>query len=52
MSNVITYDMWFLLSFAFVWTIFDPNWFVYVELYYLQLLTIIAHHLNAHIMLL
>ena len=28
------------------------NWFVYVELYYLQLFTIIAYHLNAHIMLL
>ena len=41
----------FLLSFAFVRTIFYPNWFVYVELYFLQLFTIIAFDLNAHIML-
>ena len=41
----------FLLSFAFVRTIFDPNWFVYVEVYFLQLFTIIAFDLNAHIML-
>ena len=39
----------FLLSFAFVRTNFDPNWFVYVELYFLQLFTIIAFDLNAHI---
>ena len=41
----------FLLSFAFVRTIFDLNWFVYVKLYFLQLFTIIAFDLNAHIML-
>ena len=34
----------FLLLFAFVWTISYHNWFVYVELYYLQLFTIIAYH--------
>ena len=38
--------------FAFVRTISYHNWFVYIELYYLQLFTIIAFHLNAHIMLL
>ena len=27
------------------------NWFVYVKLYYLQLFTIIAYLLNAHILL-
>ena len=42
----------FLLLFAFVQTISYHNWFVYVELYYLQLFTIIAYLLNAHIMLL
>ena len=42
----------FLLLFAFVWTISYHNWFVYAELYYLQLFTIIAYHLNAPIMLL
>ena len=42
----------FLLLFAFVLTNSYHNWFVYVELYYLQLFTIIAYHLNAHIMLL
>ena len=41
----------FLLLFAFVWTISYYNWFVYVELYYLQLFTIIAYYLNAHILL-
>ena len=33
-------------------TISYQNWFVYMELYYLQLFTMIAYHLNAHIMLL
>ena len=42
----------FLLLFAFVRTISYQNWFVNVDLYYLQLFTIIAYHLNAHIMLL
>ena len=42
----------FLLFFAFVRTISYHNWIVYLELYYLQFLTIIAYHLNAHIMLL
>ena len=42
----------FLLLFTFVWTISYQNWFVNVELYCLQLFTIIAYHLNAHIMLL
>ena len=42
----------FLLLFAFVRTISYQNWFVYVELYYLQLFTIIPYHLSAHIMLL
>ena len=41
----------FLLMFAFVLIISYQNWFVYVELYYLQLFTIIAYHLNAHIKL-
>ena len=52
MSNVITYDICIILLFAFVRTISYHNWFVYVELYCLQLFTIIAFHLNAHIMLL
>ena len=42
----------FLLFFAFVQTISYRNWFVFVELYYLQLFTIIAFHFNANIMLL
>ena len=42
----------FLLLFAFVRTISYHNSLGYVELYYLQLFTIIAYHLNAHIMLL
>ena len=43
----------FLLLFAFVRTIStDHNWLFYVELYYLQLFTIISYHLHAHIMLL
>ena len=42
----------FLFWFAFVRTISYHNWFVYLELYYLQLYTIIAYHLNANIMLL
>ena len=42
----------YLLLFAFVRTISYKNWFVNVELYYLQLFTIIAYHLHAHIMLL
>ena len=42
----------FLPLFAFVHTISCQNWFVYVELYYLQLCIIIAYHLNAHIILL
>ena len=42
----------FLLLCAFVRTISRHDWFVYVDLYYLQLFTIIAYHLNAHIMLL
>ena len=42
----------FLLLFAFVRTISYEIWFAYIELYYLQLFTIIAYHLNAHIMLL
>ena len=42
----------FLLLFAFVRTFSYQIWFVYVELCYLQLFTIIAYHLNAHIMLL
>ena len=46
----MTYE--FLLLFAFVRTISYQIWFVYVELYYLQLFTIIANHFNAHIMLL
>ena len=42
MSNVITYDIYgFLLLLAFVPTISYHNWFVYVELYYLQPYTII-----------
>ena len=51
MPNVITYDKWILLLFAFVSTISYHNWFVYIELYYLQLFTIIAYHLNVHILL-
>ena len=42
----------FLLLFDFVRTISYEIWFVYIELYYLQLFTIIAYHMNAHIMLL
>ena len=42
----------FLLLLVFVRTISYHNWFVYVELCYLQLFTIIAYHLNTHIMLL
>ena len=49
MSNV-TYG--FSILFAFVRTVSYLNWFVYVELYYLQLFTIIAYHFNAPIMLL
>ena len=41
----------FLLFFAFVRTISYHNLFAYVELYYIQVFTIIAYHLNAHIML-
>ena len=41
-----------LLLFDFVQMISYHNWFVYIELYYQQLFTIIAYHLNAHIMLL
>ena len=41
----------FLLLFVFVRTI-SYYWFVYVKLFYLQLFTIVAYHLNAHIMLL
>ena len=37
----------FLLLFAFVRTISYQNWFDYVELYYLQLFTIMAYHLKA-----
>ena len=37
-----------LLLFAYVLTISYQNWFVYVELYYLVLFTIIACHLNGH----
>ena len=44
----MTYE--FLFLFAFVRTISYQNWFVNVVLYYLQLFTIIAYHLNAHIM--
>ena len=43
----MTYGL--LLLYAFVRTI---PWIVDVDLYYLQLLTIIAYHLHAHIMLL
>ena len=39
----------FLLLFAFARTISYHNWFVNVDLYYLQLFTIIAYHLIAHI---
>ena len=49
---IITYDIWI---FTFVCLCTDnsyPNWLVYVELYYLQLFTIIAYHYSAHIMLL
>ena len=42
----------FLRLFAFVRTISYQNWFVNVDLYYLQLFTIMAYHLNVHIMLL
>ena len=42
----------FLFLYAFVRTISYQNWFVNVELYYQKLFTIIAYHLNAHIMLL
>ena len=42
----------FLLLFAFVRTISYQNWFVIVDLYYLELFTMISYHLNAHIMLL
>ena len=50
MSLHMTYG--FLLLFAFVWAFSYQIWFVNVDLYYLQLFTIIAYHLNAHIMLL
>ena len=46
----MTYE--FLFLFAFVRTISNQIWFVNVDLYYLQLFTIIAYRLNAHIMLL
>ena len=49
---MITYDIWIFTLFAFVRTISYRNWFVYVELYYLQLFTSIAYLFNAHIMLL
>ena len=39
----------FLFLFAFVQTISYHNWFAYVEQYHLQLFTIIAYHLSAHI---
>ena len=42
----------FLLLVAFLGTISYQHWFVYVKLYYLQLVTMIAYHLHAHIMLL
>ena len=42
----------YLPWFAFAQTISFQNWFVYEELFYLQLFTINASHLNAHIMLL
>ena len=42
----------FYFLFAFLPTISYHNWFVYVKQYYLQLFTIIAYHLNAHIMFL
>ena len=51
MSNVITYDIRIFTFVCLVRTISYHNWFVYVELYYLQLFTIIAYHLIAHIML-
>ena len=38
----------FLLLFAFVRTISYHNWFVYIELYYLQFFTIIAYHLDTY----
>ena len=50
MSKIISYDIW---TFTFVCLCTDnsyDNWFVYIELYYLQLVTIIAYHLNVHIM--
>ena len=40
----------FLLLFVFVWTISYHMWLVYIDLYYLQLFSIIAYHFNlAHI---
>ena len=42
----------FLLLFAIVRTISYHNWFVYLELYCLQLFTIIAYHFNKHTMIL
>ena len=40
------------MDFYFCLPLSYHNWFAYVELYYLQLFTIIAYHLNAPIMLL
>ena len=42
----------FLLLFAFVRIISYQNWFVNVDLHYLQLFTIIAYHLNVRIRIL
>ena len=51
MSNVITYDIW-ILTFVCLCT---DNFLLHLvclwKLYYLQLFTIIAYHLNANIML-
>ena len=47
LNSELTYG--FLLLYAFVRTISYHNWLVHVELYYLQLFTIIAYHLKAHI---
>ena len=45
----MTYGL--LLVLAFIRTISYHNKLVFVELYYQQIFTIIAYHLNAHIML-
>ena len=51
MSNVITYDIWILTFVCLCADNFLPRLVSLWKLYYLQLFTINAYHLNANIML-